>query len=134
MSSDRRGRKQAWNLRHVAERNPEVDCGELLFKGRVVALYEAARDYDFLAGASKLVLERFFDCGFGFPDRGLEEGAGGDDDEVGRARVGGEGVSGLGQRAEDMLRVNLVLGTTEEDNTGGITNDEFLMSNQVPMA
>jgi hypothetical protein len=86
-----------------------------------------------VACASLLELERFFDCGFGFADSGLEKGAGGDDDKVSRARVGCEAVAGFGQRAEDVLGVNLVLGTTEEDNTSGITNDEFLMTNQVTM-
>jgi hypothetical protein len=81
-----------------------------------------------------LELERLLDGGLGFVDSGLEKGARGDDDKVGRARVSSEAVPGLCQRAEDVLGVNLVLGTTEEDKAGGITNDEFLMSNQVPMA
>ena len=81
-----------------------------------------------------LELERFLNCGFGFADRGLEKGAGGDDDEVGGARLSCEAVAGLGQRAEDVLGVDLVLGTTQEDDTGGIANDESLVTNQVPMA
>jgi hypothetical protein len=87
-----------------------------------------------VAWAFLLELERFIDCGFRFADRGLEEGAGGDDNQVGRARISCEAVSGFSQRAEDVLGVNLVLGTAEEDEASGIANDECLMTNQVPMA
>jgi hypothetical protein len=67
-------------------------------------------------------LERFLDCGFGFADCGLEKGTRGDDNQVRGLRVGGQVVAGLGQRAEDVLGVNLVLGAAEEDEAGGMTN------------
>jgi hypothetical protein len=115
---------------HVAERDPEVYGGELALEAFAVAFDEAAGDDDLPACASLLVLERFRDCSFRFPNRGLEKGAGGDDDEVRRARVGCQAVAGLGQRAEDVLGINLVLRTAEEDEASGITNSEFLMTNQ----
>lgn len=123
-------REELRDARHLRERDPEVDGRELALQAFAIALDQAAGDNNLLACASLLVLERFLDCGCGFADCGLEKCAGGDDDEVGRTRLSCETVPGLGQRAEYVLRVNLVLGTTEKDNTGGITNGEFLMTNQ----
>ena len=71
------------------------------------------------SSASSLEFERFHDCGFGLADSGLEKGTGGNDNEVSRARVSCKAVAGFGQRAEDVLGINLVLGTAEEDKTGG---------------
>jgi hypothetical protein len=82
---------------HIGEWDPEVDGGELALQALAVPLDQAAGDNDFLACASLFVLERFRDCGFRFPNRGLEKGAGGDDDEVGRARLSCQAVAGLGQ-------------------------------------
>lgn len=120
-------------MRHVGERDPEVDRGELALQALAVALDQAAGDYDPLVYVSLLVLERFLNGGFGFADRGLEKCAGGDDDEVGGARFGCEAVPGLGQRAENVLGINLVLGTTQEDDTGGIPNAQLLITNQALM-
>jgi hypothetical protein len=48
-------------------------------------------------GVSLLEFERFPDSGLGFANSGLEKGTGGDDDEVGGARVNCEVVPGFGQ-------------------------------------
>jgi hypothetical protein len=62
-----------------------------------IALDEAAGHDHLLTRVSLLVLERLLDRRFGFADRGLEKGAGGDDDEVGRTRLSCEAVACFGQ-------------------------------------
>ena len=96
-----------------------IDVGHFLEQRIALALREAAGDDHGANLALLLEVEHLADDTQRFLSGRLDEAAGVDDDDVGAAGIGHQGVAVLRELAEHALGVHEVLGTAEADERVG---------------